>query len=175
MKKVQITGYGGSGKTTLANNLSQKLHIPHYEIDGLFWLENWQMKNTELFTREIGHIVATESWIICGAYNKILKGRIPKQADTIVVLCYPLRIIFWRSLKRTVQRAMTHKRLWGTNYESRTNLLLRPRRTHTGIMVRKYIKNGRYYFLDRAKEFASQRSIVSFNHPKELEQWLTDL
>ena len=35
--KVHIIGSVGSGKTTLAKNLSTKLGIPYYELDNVVW------------------------------------------------------------------------------------------------------------------------------------------
>lgn len=37
LKKVHIIGSVGSGKTTLARNLSNKLLFPHYELDNVVW------------------------------------------------------------------------------------------------------------------------------------------
>ena len=37
-KKIRIIGSVGSGKTTLAKELSLKLNIPYYEIDNVVWI-----------------------------------------------------------------------------------------------------------------------------------------
>jgi adenylate kinase family enzyme len=41
MARIHILGGPGSGKTTLAQGLSSRLHIPHYDLDKLYWqIEN---------------------------------------------------------------------------------------------------------------------------------------
>jgi adenylate kinase family enzyme len=35
--KIHIIGSVGSGKTTLARNLSRKYSIPYYELDNVVW------------------------------------------------------------------------------------------------------------------------------------------
>ncbi len=47
--KVHIIGSVGSGKTTLAKELSTKLEIPYYELDNVVWMrkENGDSRRTE--------------------------------------------------------------------------------------------------------------------------------
>lgn len=40
--RVNIIGTSGSGKSTFARRLSEKLAIPYVEMDALFWLKDWQ-------------------------------------------------------------------------------------------------------------------------------------
>lgn len=37
MKKIMIVGSGGAGKSTLAKQLGEKLDIPVYHLDAIFW------------------------------------------------------------------------------------------------------------------------------------------
>ncbi len=37
MVKIHILGGPGSGKTTLAQNLAAKFHVPHYDLDQIGW------------------------------------------------------------------------------------------------------------------------------------------
>jgi adenylate kinase family enzyme len=38
-----VVGSTGSGKTTFARALAEKLGVPHVEIDALFWQRGWVM------------------------------------------------------------------------------------------------------------------------------------
>ena len=46
-KKIAIVGAPGTGKTTLANNLSEIYKIPATHIDGIHHLENWEIRDKE--------------------------------------------------------------------------------------------------------------------------------
>ncbi|BAY66273.1 topology modulation protein [Calothrix brevissima NIES-22] len=41
MQRISVVGTTGSGKTTLARQISQCLNIPHVELDYLHWEPNW--------------------------------------------------------------------------------------------------------------------------------------
>ena len=41
MVKLHILGAPGSGKTTLAQDVSSRFHIPHYDLDKV----NWEQEN----------------------------------------------------------------------------------------------------------------------------------
>lgn len=42
LQRVVIVGTSGSGKTTMARELSVLLGTPHIELDALQWLPGWQ-------------------------------------------------------------------------------------------------------------------------------------
>ncbi|GCF11463.1 AAA family ATPase [Dictyobacter arantiisoli] len=42
MLKIAIIGAAGSGKTTLAEQLSARLQIPHHDLDKLCWKNGMQ-------------------------------------------------------------------------------------------------------------------------------------
>ncbi|GCD11565.1 hypothetical protein [Clostridium tagluense] len=43
MQSIWILGSSGSGKTTLANVIGNKLGVPVYYNDRIFWMESWQV------------------------------------------------------------------------------------------------------------------------------------
>lgn len=45
MNKIIIIGTTGSGKSTVAKKLSEKLNVPHIQLDFLFWKPNWEQRN----------------------------------------------------------------------------------------------------------------------------------
>lgn len=42
MKRINVIGSSGSGKSTFAKALAQKLDVTHIEMDKLFWKAGWQ-------------------------------------------------------------------------------------------------------------------------------------
>ena len=47
MKKIVIPGNSGAGKTTLALQLQQKLNLPLYHLEQLWWLPGWKEDTRE--------------------------------------------------------------------------------------------------------------------------------
>ena len=106
--RIAIIGAPGTGKTTLANNLSKIYGIEATHIDGIHHLPNWNLRDKEERDRMILEIVAQEKWIIDGTYRSTLRARLEK-ADFIVWLDFStlgqIRGIMKRYLKnRNVEK-----------------------------------------------------------------------
>ena len=84
-KKISIVGAPGTGKTTLANKLSEILQIEATHIDGLHYLPNWQIRDKSERDTIILNIVKKDKWIIDGTYKSTLKARF-ESADLIIWL-----------------------------------------------------------------------------------------
>jgi len=71
--KIHIIGSVGSGKTTLARNLSSKLNIPFYELDNVVWrrFKSGDKRRTDDERNEIlNTIVQTDAWIVEGVHHE---------------------------------------------------------------------------------------------------------
>lgn len=116
-RRIAIIGVTGSGKTTLARQISAILGIPHVELDSLHWGPNWVMAETDAFRAQVGQALACDEWVTDGNYSKardIIWGR----ANTIVWLDYALPVILWQLVTRTLRRIITREELWNTNRET---------------------------------------------------------
>ena len=117
MDRIAIIGTSCSGKTTLARKLSYILHIPHIELDSLFWKKNWQIEEREFFRRKVAQAVEQDTWVIDGNFS-IVRDIVWKRADTIIWLNYPFHVIFLQALVRSIKRIITKEKLFADNVET---------------------------------------------------------
>ena len=96
-----IVGCAGSGKTTLAFKLQEKMKLPLIHLDQYYWKPNWQRSNLDDFTQAHDKLCLQDRWIMEGSYMKLL-GRRASQADVIIFLDVPRYICLWRVIKRSV-------------------------------------------------------------------------
>jgi adenylate kinase family enzyme len=118
MKRVAVLGHGASGKSTLAAEIGNKLHIPVFHTDKLFWNDNWQYKSFEERQSIQNEVLEKETWVIDGiAPSRLANDRI-KAADTVILLDMPRRIRVTRWLRRIRKnRGSVRSDMGGNNVE----------------------------------------------------------
>jgi len=120
---ASISGELGSGKTTLAQSLSSRLHIPHYNLDRV----NWEQENALA-------IAEGPAWVTEGIYL-IFTEPMLYHADYIIFLEISWPVAVWRIIYRHISNSLR-----GTN-------------SYPGIRLLFLLLKGslRYYLnLDRA-------------------------
>ena len=55
MKRINVVGTSGSGKSHFSSRLAAKLGVPYIEMDAVFWLPNWQHLELEDFKNAKAH------------------------------------------------------------------------------------------------------------------------
>ena len=106
--KIHIIGCSGTGKTCLAEALSQKYHILRYDLDELMW-DNSGSYGVKRGTVErdamLREILAQPSWITEGVYYAWV-GQCFADADVIYLLDIPPRVYKPRILLRHFRRRL---------------------------------------------------------------------
>ena len=107
MKKIYIIGAVGTGKTTLAKDLSKKLNIKMYELDKVVWDdENGNIKRSDEEVQKLfGEILNKETWIIEDVgRKKFIEGI--KQADIVYYIDLPSWLIYKRCVLRWIKQKL---------------------------------------------------------------------
>ena len=145
--KIHIIGCSGSGKTYLANKLSDKYHVPHFDLDDIQWDNNSDTYGAKRPLEEklemLQKICTYEAWIIEGVYYAWVQQSF-EEADVIYVLDMPLFLckirIMWRFLKRKLHmekgRRESLKSLY--NLLKWTNVFQKKNRQEIKCIMRKY-------------------------------------
>ncbi|MDD3361616.1 MAG: AAA family ATPase [Hespellia sp.] len=107
--KIHIVGGSGSGKTYLANRLSEEYNIGHYDLDDLLWDNKADFYGVKRSTDErcakLQDILKKDNWIIEGVYYKWCKQCFV-DADKIFLLEVPRHTYRYRIIKRFIRRKL---------------------------------------------------------------------
>lgn len=122
-KKIYIIGTVGSGKTTFAKKLSQKLNIKWYELDKVVWDDdNGNIKrNSEEINNLFNKIISNESYIIEDVGRNCFKKAISKSDIIYYIKITPL-ILYFRIIKRWIKQKLGFEKY---NYKPTLNSLFK--------------------------------------------------
>jgi adenylate kinase family enzyme len=89
VRRVAIIGNGAAGKTTLAHALSERLHVPHYEVDAVQYRADWTRVPTSELTYTLDDWLDRDGWVIDGFGPLACVERRLEAADTVVWIDLP--------------------------------------------------------------------------------------
>lgn len=108
MRRILILGSSGSGKSTFANVLGDKLGMDVIHLDSYFWKPNWTEAPESEWNQTLIHLLRKESWIMDGNYSNSLKLRL-EYADTVIFLDYNRLTCLYRCIKRYLKFRGTNR------------------------------------------------------------------
>ena len=124
MRRISVVGNSGSGKTTVARAISDRLRLPHLEVDGIYHQPGWSARPEAEMRSLITEFVDQESWVVDGNFTSLVVADLVwPGADTLVWLDLPRRVVMRQVISRTIRRVSTGEELWNGNRERWSNLV----------------------------------------------------
>jgi len=101
MRRIIVVGCQGSGKTSLALKLGQKLGLPVVHLDVLYWRAGWKPSDKASFRTRVTEAIAGDQWIVDGSFSGLAFDLTLARADVLVVIDRPRWLCQWRILWRS--------------------------------------------------------------------------
>jgi adenylate kinase family enzyme len=149
-KVAVVSTASGNGKTTVGKALAARLDVPFHELDALHHGPNWTEATAEELRARVEPIVASDAWVIDGAYRGKLGDLVLENAELVVWLDLPVWVWLPRLLRRTATRIRTREELWNGNREE-LRYVFHPRNSVVVYAVRGYRRRRRAYELELAR------------------------
>jgi adenylate kinase family enzyme len=174
-RRIIVVGTTGSGKSTLGQQLANKLGLDFIELDALNWGPNWTPAGEDLLRARVEVATRAPAWVVAGNYSATHPVTWPR-ADAVIWLDYPLRVIFWQLLTRTLRRAWTREQLWGGNRERLgTQLKLWSDESLFHWLFKTYWRRKREFPQLFAMGEHAHLYILQLKSPGEAQAWLANL
>jgi adenylate kinase family enzyme len=171
VRRINVKGASGRGKTTVAALLAQRLGVPNIELDALHHGPNWAQPSDEEFQRRVRAAMdaAPDGWVIDGNYERKLGTLVTDAADTVVWIDLPLPLTLLRLWRRTSHRIRNDVELWNGNREAWKTALW-GRESLFVWAIRSHRRHRREW----PRRFASHPGLVRLRSPAEVRRWLAE-
>jgi len=173
MKRVVVIGTTGSGKSTFARQLAQKIQADWISLDQLSWMPDWQQRSRPEYQILLSEQLEKEAWVVDGntrESREMLWG----MADTVVWLNYSFWVNFNRLFFRTMQRIIRREEVFPGCVETFHSQFLKS----DSILVwffRTFWKRRRMYGEALNSQHYPHLQILIFKHPRQARQFLVSL
>jgi adenylate kinase family enzyme len=169
MQRVNVKGGSGSGKTTVARAVAERLGLPYLELDALNHGPNWtEASAAELQDGVRRFMSAADGWVIDGNYEQKLDALVVDAADTVIWLDLPLLIKLRRLARRSRARIRGDVKLWNDNVETWRTVLW-SRDSLFVWAIRSHFRHRRHW----PGRFGP--SLVRLRSEAEIREWLARL
>lgn len=173
MKRVVIAGVTGTGKTTLARDLSQKMQADFVDLDELNWLPQWVTRNSDDFLQLVDAAIRRDCWVVSGNY-RAARPRIWGRADTVIFLDYPFWFSLVRLVRRSILRIVDKKPICNGNFETLPKFLSRDSIVLWFFKTYWRRKRDMRQVLDNPQDYP-YITFLRFQSHKETQAWLKQI
>ncbi|CAH0525786.1 shikimate kinase [Vibrio hippocampi] len=168
MKRINVIGTSGSGKSTVSRMLANRLQYPYLEMDAIFWKPNWQESSDEEFFANLTDRLNDECWVLDGNYNRTAEIKWAR-VDTIVWVDYSFARTLYQAVKRALIRIATKQELWDKtgniesfkkSFLSRDSIVLWTLKTYNKNRVRytELLNDPKYHHIDFVRITSPQKA-----------------
>ena len=167
--RANVKGISGSGKSTFARELAERLGVPYLELDAIHHGPNWTEASAEELRARVREFMAgaPDGWVIDGNYERKLGELVLEEADTIVWLDLPLRVALRRLWRRTRLRIRDRVELWSGNRETWRGGFF-GRDSLFAWTLRSWVRHRREW----PRRFAGDTRLVRLRSADEARTWL---
>lgn len=145
MKRVNVVGTSGSGKSSFSRALAERLNSTYIEMDSLFWKPNWEEPSDDEFFEKLINALQGDSWVLDGNYSRSTDVKWSR-VDTVIWLDYSFSRTLYQVIKRSLHRAWKKEELWpGTGNTESFYRTLFTRDSMIRWMLTTYHKKRRRY------------------------------
>jgi adenylate kinase family enzyme len=174
-RRINVVGTSGSGKSTFSRQLAERLDIPHYELDRLYWKPNWQESTDAEIVEKVREVAAEENWIIDGNYT-ITEAVKWSRAELVIWLDMSFARTFSRVTRRVFQRSFSQQEIWpGTGNRETLGKAFLTRDSILLWVLTSYRHNRRRYLAAMESPEYEHLQFVRLRSPREVEQFLAGM
>ncbi|MEO1638704.1 MAG: hypothetical protein AAFU41_05595 [Pseudomonadota bacterium] len=102
LRRILIIGSAGSGKSTAARMIGDRLGLPVYHMDKeVFWLPGWEERSRADQLDQVKRVVAEEAWVFEGNNSRTFDIRIAR-ARMLIWLDLSITLRLWRVTRRAI-------------------------------------------------------------------------
>lgn len=156
-KRINVVGTSGSGKSTVAKKIADKLSIPYVEMDKVFWGPDWYWPSDKEFFSNLQKELSGNEWVLDGNYTRTIPIKWEK-TQIVVWVDLPFTRTLYQAVKRAIKRSMTQEEIWpGTgnkesfrkNFFSKDSIILWTLKNYKKVKTKyeSYMKDERYSHL----------------------------
>jgi len=167
--RIHVVGTTGSGKTTTAKLLAERLGLTRIELDALFWKPNWGKTPDDEFLPAVDEVTRGGNWVLDGNYSRT-RSIVWPRTDTIIWLDYSFPRVFGQLLWRTIHRSATREELWEgcrerfrISFFSADSILL--------WCLKTYGRHRRNYRKLFQQSEHGHIAVLRFRSPRQFQQW----
>lgn len=162
MNRIIIIGWSGSGKSTFARKLGEKLKMEVIHLDKIYHKPGWKQTPSDEFTKIVKNLITKEKWIIDGHYGKTLDLR-AERADTIIFFNFNKFVCLYRAFKRIFNRNQPFDKVEG-NFDK-----------ISWELVKRLYNASSKKILARLEPYKNTKKIFIVRNSKEAEELLIKL